>query len=127
MASQYKQKVGLNIRKYRLESEQTLRQIADKVGVTEATMQKYEAGNIGRVDVEMIKSIADAIGCTPNDLTEWKSSKPSSSIDADWLAGQTIVIEQLSPKNRDALADYAKFLLSQQKSQNTGTKNDTPI
>lgn len=126
MASQFKHRVGLNIRKYRLESNQTLRQIADKVGVTEATMQKYEAGNIGRVDIEMLKSIADAIGCTPNDLTGWKADKPSSNIDVDWLVGQTTIIEQLSPRNKDALADYARFLLSQQKSQNTDTKNDTP-
>lgn len=119
MASQFKYRVGLNIRKYRLESEQTLRQIADKVGVTEATMQKYEAGNINRVDIEMLKSIADAIGCTPNDLTGWESDKPSSDIEVEWLVGHTDLIEQLSPKNRDALADYARFLLNQQKSQNT--------
>jgi hypothetical protein len=89
-------------------------------------MQKYEAGNIGRVDIEMLKSIADAIGCTPNDLTGWQADKPSSNINADWLVGQATIIEQLSPRNKDALADYAKFLLSQQKSQNTDTKNDTP-
>lgn len=107
MASQFKYRVGVNIRNYRLESGQTLRQIADKVGITEATMQKYEAGNIGRVDVEMLKNIADAIGCTPNDLTGWKIADTSSPL--------TIEIESLSDENRQHLIEYAKFLLSQQK------------
>lgn len=107
MASQFKNRVGLNIRNYRLDSGQTLRQVADKVGITEATMQKYEAGNISRVDVEMLKNIADAIGCSPNDLTGWKIANESSSIE--------IEIEKLSAENRQHLVEYAKFLLSQQK------------
>lgn len=110
MASQFKYMVGLNIRMHRIESNQTLRQVADKVGITEATMQKYEAGNIGRVDIEMLKSIADAIGCTPNDLTGWKSSDKS-----EWLIDQENVVEKLTPENKTHLLEYAKFLLNQQK------------
>ena len=108
MASQFKYKVGLNIRMRRTESNQTLREIADKVGITEATMQKYEAGNIRRVDIEMIKSIADAIGCHPNDLTGWKDDSD------EWVSSQGDVIEKLTPENKTHLAEYAKFLLNQQ-------------
>lgn len=107
MASQFKYRVGINIRNYRLQSEQTLRQVADKVGITEATLQKYEAGNIGRVDVEMLKNIADAIGCSPNDLTGWKVATISTPID--------IEIQKLSTENQQHLIEYAKFLLNQQK------------
>ena len=48
-----------------------VKEVAHKVDVTEATMQKYEAGQIKRVDIEMIEKIADAIGTTAAKLTGW--------------------------------------------------------
>ena len=73
---EFKQIVGENIRHYRKINGYTLREIAEKVGITEATMQKYEAGKIGRVDVEMIQNIANAIGVTPELLTGWSTQQP---------------------------------------------------
>lgn len=49
----------------------TLKDLADRIGVTEATAQKYESGNIKKVDVEMLKKLADALGVLPENLTEW--------------------------------------------------------
>lgn len=49
----------------------TLKEVADKIGLTEATVQKYESGNIKKVDVEMLKKLADALGVLPENLTEW--------------------------------------------------------
>lgn len=34
-------------------------------------MQKYEAGNIKKIDVEMLKKLSDALGVPPENLTEW--------------------------------------------------------
>lgn len=67
----YKERVGLNINYYRKLADLTLKQVADRVGITEATMQKYEKGLIKRVDIEMIESIAEAIGTTASTLTGW--------------------------------------------------------
>jgi len=49
----------------------TLKELADRIGVTEATAQKYESGNIKKVDVEMLKKLSDALGVLPENLTEW--------------------------------------------------------
>ena len=49
----------------------TLKELADKVGLTEATIQKYEAGNIKKIDIEMLKKLADALDVIPESLTEW--------------------------------------------------------
>lgn len=49
----------------------TLKDLADRIGVTEATAQKYESGNIKKVDVEMLKKLADALDVLPENLTEW--------------------------------------------------------
>lgn len=53
MASQFCVRVGNNIKKYRKEAGITLKELGEKIGVTEATAQKYEAGNIKKIDVEM--------------------------------------------------------------------------
>ena len=66
--------VGENIRHYRKINGLTIKEIASKVGITEATMQKYEVGKIRRVDVEMVKNIADAIGVEPSALTGWTAA-----------------------------------------------------
>lgn len=49
----------------------TLKQLGDIVGLSEATIQKYEAGNIKKIDVEMLKKISDALKVLPENLTEW--------------------------------------------------------
>lgn len=46
MASQFCVRVGNNIKKYRKEAGITLKELGEKIGVAEATAQKYEAGNI---------------------------------------------------------------------------------
>lgn len=55
MSTQFCTRVGNNIKKYRKEKDITLKELADKIGLTEATVQKYEAGNIKKIDVEMLK------------------------------------------------------------------------
>lgn len=72
MSEQFCDRVGRNIKKYRKEKEMTIKDVASRVGITEATMQKYEAGNIKKIDVEMLKKIADALSVLPENLTEWQ-------------------------------------------------------
>ncbi len=71
MSSQFCTRVGNNIKKYRKEKDLTLKELADRVSLTEATVQKYEAGNIKKIDVEMLKKLSDALGVLPENLTEW--------------------------------------------------------
>lgn len=71
MSSQFCTRIGKNIKKYRKENDLTLKELADRIGLTEATVQKYEAGNIKKIDVEMLKKISDSLGVPPENLTEW--------------------------------------------------------
>lgn len=75
MSASFKERVGNNIKKYRKEANMTLKELADKIDLTEATVQKYEAGNIKNIGVEMLKSIADALGVRPEQITEWESKE----------------------------------------------------
>lgn len=71
MSSQFCERVGNNIKKYRKEKGITLKDLAEKIELTEATVQKYEAGNIKKIDAEMLKKIADALDVNPEQITEW--------------------------------------------------------
>lgn len=71
MNNQFCIKIGNNIKKYRKEKNLTLKELAEKVELTEATVQKYEAGNIKKIDIEMLKKLSDALGVLPEHLTEW--------------------------------------------------------
>lgn len=105
----FKERVGQNIEHYRKLSGQTLKQVADKVGLTEATMQKYEKGQIKRVDVELCQKIADALETTPDNITGWLNN-------ADKESKHKERIEQRSNKF-DASFDGLSF--EQQKLVNT--------
>lgn len=49
----------------------TLAQLADSVGVKEATAQRWESGNIKQIKYEMVEQIAVALGCSPVWLMGW--------------------------------------------------------
>ena len=62
------------IREKRLEKGITLAQIADALGVTEATAQRYESGNIKSVPYEHMCKYGEILGCSPAYLMGWEST-----------------------------------------------------
>ncbi len=65
----------------------TLAQIAEKIGVTEATVQRWESGNIKSLRHERIAKLADILGVTPAVLMGWDEptapTLPSPTITED--------------------------------------------
>lgn len=61
------------IREKRLDKGITLAQIADALGVTEATAQRYESGNIKSVPYEHMCKYGEILGCSPAYLMGWES------------------------------------------------------
>ncbi len=55
----------------RLEKGYTLQNVADKIGVTRATVQKYESGAIKGVDTEVLERLATVLHTTPTYLMGW--------------------------------------------------------
>lgn len=56
----------------RLERGLTLKQIADKIGVTEATVQRWESGNIKSLRQGRISQLAEILHTTPAVLMGWE-------------------------------------------------------
>lgn len=69
--SNYNIEVGKRIKKQRLGQQMTLRELGDKVSLSEGNVQRYEVGKIKSVDINMVKSFAKALNTTPSYLMGW--------------------------------------------------------
>ena len=62
-----------NIKTRRLALGLTLEQVARAVGVSKATLQRYESGVISNIPSEKIELLAHALGTTPSALMGWNT------------------------------------------------------
>ncbi|MFR5799242.1 MAG: helix-turn-helix domain-containing protein [Oscillospiraceae bacterium] len=66
------------IKSKRLSLGLTLLEVADLVGVKEATMQRYESGEIKNIKHETIVKLSNIFNCTPQYLMGWANEDESS-------------------------------------------------
>ena len=62
--------IGSNITEIRKKRGMTSRGLASAVGITPATMSRYEHGKISSIPAEMIRKISAALDVKPEELTE---------------------------------------------------------
>lgn len=68
------------IHEKRLEKGITLAQIADRLGVTEATAQRYERGNIKNIPYEHMCAYGEILNCSPAYLMGWVNDKKEDGL-----------------------------------------------
>jgi transcriptional regulator with XRE-family HTH domain len=64
-----------NIHQKRKAQNMTLEELAQKVGTSKQTIQRYESGVIGNIPSDKIEKMANALDCTPADLMGWEDEK----------------------------------------------------
>lgn len=67
-----------NIKKYRLGKEMTLDDVANKLGVSKPTIQRYESGVIVNIPPDKIEKLAEIFNTTPSELMGWEDSEDSN-------------------------------------------------
>lgn len=77
-----------NIKSKRLELNMTLEELANKVGISRQTIQRYESGVISNIPSDKIEKLAEALECSPAFLMGWEqkdqlNEKDKKSIDKD--------------------------------------------
>ena len=60
-----------NLKKYRLEKSMTLEELANIIGVSRQTVQKYETGIISNIPFDRIEKLSKALNISPNILMGW--------------------------------------------------------
>lgn len=63
------------IKELRLEKQLTLLQLANAIGVSEGTVQRYESGNIRNLKYDTIVALSNVLGTTPAYLMGWDESR----------------------------------------------------
>lgn len=64
--------IGDRIKNLRLEQEMTLQQVGDYIGVSRATVQRYESGEISSVPSDKIEKLADLFLVSPAVIMGWE-------------------------------------------------------
>lgn len=67
--------IGDRIRQARTEKGLTLEYVGDRVGVTRATIQKYENGLIASIPSDKVSAIARALNVSPAYLMGWEKKE----------------------------------------------------
>lgn len=97
------------LRRRRKELGLTLSQIADQMGVTEATVQRWESGNIKTIRHEKIARLAEVLDVNPATLMGWDDS--TSSWSDETKKGRKefykIMMDIMDEKNLD-IPDFAR-------------------
>lgn len=71
---------GINerIKKMRKRKNLTLLEVAEHLGVKEATAQRYESGNIKNIKHDTIWKLAELFDCDPMYLMGWREDEPGT-------------------------------------------------
>lgn len=97
--------INERIKEQRQNAGLTLAQVAEKLNVKEATVQRYESGEIKNIKHEIISKLASIFNCSPAYLMGWEDNKatelsPKAEKDIKKALGETL--EQLE-NSQDAL------------------------
>ena len=83
------------IKQYRLEAGLTMKELADLVGVSEATVSRWESGNIATMKHSQISKLCKALGINPASLV------PGIDTPAYYLDPETAEIAEQLHKRKD--------------------------
>lgn len=95
-------KINDRIKTRRLALGLTLLEVADMLGVKEATAQRYESGKIKNIKHETILKLSEILQCTPAYLMGW--SETEKDTDESYLSNPQYYedIKNLPSKEKDA-------------------------
>lgn len=107
--------INERIKKQRLKMNLTLADVAEAIGVKEATAQRYESGAIKNISHEIICKLSETLHCTPSYLMGWEESPAAMSNEnepTDALLKRLLAyMKLLNPKGIDELLKRASELV----------------
>lgn len=101
---------GERLKEIRLQRGKTLMEVAEKLGKTEATVQRYESGNIKNPKADTIQELADVYNVSPAYLMGWEGDKTEIIKESSYQYVTAPVSAGL-PENIDAIDDCGSIKL----------------
>ena len=103
-----------NLTAARLAARMTLDEVAQKVGVSRQTIQRYESGVFQNIPSDNIEKIANVLGVSPGVLMGWETSPNTADDQTEDPSPPSILLraeKELPPEDLKTLADMAEFFL----------------
>ncbi len=104
------------IKQLRKSKNITLKEVAEYIGSTEATAQRYESGNgIKSIPYDIVVKYANLLKCSPAYLMGWedeeKIAKSLYSLTLSPKVQQLVdVVQDMNEEQIDKVIDYAEFV-----------------
>ena len=93
------------IKQRRLELGYSMKELGKKVGVSEATISRWESGDIANMKRDKIKALADALRISPSVIMGWDNDKVQKMRhDAKYYDDETLEMAQALYDNPDLRA-----------------------
>ena len=108
------------IKNRRLELDLTMKDVAKALGVSEATVSRYESGEIKNIKYETIIKLSEILHCTPSYLLGWDENKDvincNNSIIANGNYSTAISFKNLefTPQENELLKIYRNLDIKNQ-------------
>lgn len=84
--------INENIKRLRLEKGMTLADVGGKIGVRDATIQRYESGEIKTLKYDTVVKLADVFGVSPSELMGWQDEQGAEHPHAGTCGGVRIPV-----------------------------------
>lgn len=95
------------IKELRLSKGLTLKQVADRLGVSEGTVQRYESGAISNLKYDTMVALANIFGVSPQYLMGWEEESLTN------LETQLIeTVSDLNTEGQQKVLEYARLLMA---------------
>lgn len=102
------QTIHKRIKEMRTKTGLTLKEIAEKIGITEATAQRYESGLVNNIPYDRIEKLAEIFMVSPAYLMGWEEySTANTQLKQHPLLE---IYDNLNSNGQKRLMDYAQDL-----------------
>lgn len=91
----------------------TLNQIAEMMGVTEATVQRWESGNIRSIRHEKVVRLAEILNVTPASIMGWEEEKPTAGQGDGPKERAHRLVDQIPEDKLQQALSYLQYLNSE--------------
>lgn len=101
------------LKKRRIELGLSMLDVANAVGVSEATISRWESGNISNLKRENICRLSKALGVSPMVLMGWGEEAERAASESDALDEENLkLFRELPPDKKRQVLDFLRFLTS---------------
>jgi transcriptional regulator with XRE-family HTH domain len=90
----------------------TLQEVGDHIGVSKATVQRYESGEIKNLKLETIEKLAEILKTTPAYLMGWEEEKKPNQLET--LAAH-FEGEEFTEDDKEDIENFIKYVISKKK------------